>query len=109
MKPAQEAKILRAVLKRMDATEKSVPERAWFLPLVWALLVACLVVYFQLEDRGIIPPPFLVVIPMALGAATYYAVWLAWAMRRWPVVGRHLNRESIESRIAELGAHRLHP
>jgi hypothetical protein len=59
-------------------------------------------VVFRMLDHGILSLPFLIVISMALGAATYYAVWLAWALRRWPAVKQHLNRESIEARIAEL-------
>lgn len=101
MKPTEEAKLLNATLKRMDGTNKTIPERAWFFPAAWVLTVLCLLVVFKLADRGITTPPISAV-TMMIGMALGWAFLAGTASRRWRAIRPHLNRESIEKRIAEL-------
>lgn len=102
MTPHQEKRVLDALLKQLGRPDPGRFVTRLLKPLLWLALVAAFVVLFQLgphNDKSIML--------VALGSAAlgilascviFYVIWA----KQWPVVRRHMSRESIERRINEL-------
>jgi len=100
MKPADERKFLRFVLKRIDNPVQPVLASRWVMPASWLvlLLLMCLFDYLgKYVSHWLAAFGFL-----CTGTAYAYVCLRVYAARGWPFLARHIDRASLQTRLGEL-------
>ncbi|QSX77387.1 hypothetical protein [Agrilutibacter solisilvae] len=99
---AAETRILRALLRQLDARSTSVLQSRWLIILMWPVTAAVFLVLFQLEPT--IGSVGIAIGSMLVGAAVATVAIYRGAFEQWAVVRRFLDQEAIRSRLRELEA-----
>lgn len=102
MTPAHEKKILTEIVERLDGKRTGLFDHRRALTVLWALCCAAFFLVFLLGGTwGHVGVAFAFTI---LGAAIGIGVIAREGVAREPIVARHVDRASVERRLAELGA-----
>ena len=102
MSPTKEKRFLRTVLSRIDHAPRNAAAMTWKLAVFWVALVL-LVTLASVAGR-LIPFGAATVVFACLGAAGATAYMLIRSATGWLLLARFVDREAIETRLAELGA-----
>lgn len=100
MNPADEKKLLVQVLRRLESPPQSILAAKWFLPVAWVVCVIAFILAFQAGERfgsGILAITFAV-----LGIFIGIIAFARACAKQEPIMRKHLDRESITRRLAEL-------
>jgi hypothetical protein len=100
MKPDDERKLLRFVLKRIDNPVQPVLASRWVMPASW-LVILLLVGLFDYLGRHV--SHWLAVFGfLCTGIGYAYVCIRVFAARAWPLLARHYDRASLQTRLSEL-------
>lgn len=99
---SDECQILQKVLESLDAKPATWPDKAWTYIVTWVVLVAFFFAMYRLGSR--IDPSVLVIASVVIGAALAFVSFYRQGARVWRVTARHVSRDSVTRRIAELDA-----
>ncbi len=100
IKKSHEKKYLAGILKYFDRAPRSVSQSIWFKAAYWIITFLLFFALFKLEVRAEVI--LAVGIAFVIGLIQGMFIMHELTVRFWPIVRPHLNRESIEVRIAEL-------
>lgn len=100
MNTSDEKKYLAGILKFLDRAPRSVFLSPWFKVAYWIVFFLLFFALFRLESGPYVLGAVLVA--FVFGFAQGYLSVQEHAIRRWPFIRPHLNRETIEARLAEL-------
>lgn len=102
MKAAAERKLLTQVLRQLESPKQSVFTAKWFLPVSWVGSFLVLLGAFQFGHyvgSGVVAAAFI-----ALGVSIGFIAYAWLCAKQEPIMRNHLDRESINRRLAELGS-----
>jgi len=100
MNTSDEKKYLAGILKFLDRAPRAVFLNPWFKVAYWIVLSLLFFALFRME-----PGPYVLAavgVAFVFGVVQGYLGVQEYAIRRWSFIRPHLNRQTIEARLAEL-------
>jgi hypothetical protein len=101
MTPQTEARVLRQLQRQLEGGIPRIYRSPWSEVALWLVLVIAFMVLFQLGER--IHPLALAIVSSFIGIAAGVFGFMRLVAKQWPVVQPHINRESVASRLQQLG------
>lgn len=102
MDRASERKLLQQVLRQSEHGAPRLLTSHLFLPLVWLVLVLLFLGAFRFAGAAGAMGILALALAAMAGALGVGAYFLALWAKQWPVVGRHVEEQSIRRRLEEL-------
>jgi hypothetical protein len=101
MSPRDEKRFLTAVLDRVDRVHGGWLAKRWALAVVWVGLVLASTLAFAVSR--LLPHWGSALLFVVLGVVYSQLYFRVFAARGWRVLRQHVNRESLVSRLSQLG------
>lgn len=98
----KEKLILQSWLTKIENDRPPLCMRAWFNPALWLMLALVILILLQLGENKEISTIVVVACSSLLGLVVGFISSLQASLKQWPYIKKHINTESIKSRMSEL-------
>ena len=99
---SKEKLILTSLLTRVENDKPILFMRAWFNPVLWVVSAIIILTLLQLSESERINTLVVIFVSSLLGVAIGFVSLLQSNIKQWPYIKKHINSESIKTRINEL-------
>ncbi len=97
----KEAKALEGLLEKLESDKQGLLMRSWFNPLFWfvcAIILLSSFSYYEQQNEPLILIASSIIVGILIGAISIAQN----GEKSWPLLKKHINTDSVKSRINEL-------
>ena len=98
----KEKLMLQSLLARIENDKPILFTRIWFNPVLWIISALIILTLLQLSESGTISTIVVIVVSALLGLVIGAISLIQSNIKQWPYIKKHINTESIQTRISEL-------